>query len=55
MFNLKIKIKINGLLSDPIYPCHVGSFADFLLSMFLYVVATEVANHFNDNDKGLKV
>ena len=35
-------------------PLSCCSFADCLLSMLLYVLATKAATHFSDNDKGYK-
>ena len=48
-------MKINGPLSDPLYLIMLVISQDFSLSMFMYVVATRVISHFNDNDKELKV
>ena len=55
--NLKIQSKNqkNGLLSDPFTFMMQVDLQDCLLSMFLFVVATKVVTHFNDNKKGLKV
>ena len=48
-------MKINGLPSDHFTLIMLVVLQDFLLSLFLYVVATKAITHFIDNDKGLKV
>ena len=53
--NLQSKNKNKWSPLWPICLCHVGSFADCLLSLFLYVVVTKVATQFNDNDKIFEV
>ena len=50
--NIESRIKINGLLLDPLTLLRVRQ--GLLLSMLLYIIATEVLANFMNADKGIK-
>ena len=50
--NTEFKIKINGFLTDPLTTMRV--YEECLLSMLIYIIATEVLANFINTDKMIK-
>ena len=53
--NITSKTNKNALFSDSFILIMPVRLQDCMFWMFLYIVATKVVTHFNNNGKGLKV